>query len=97
MSKVCGSWLTGKTVNLLIAKKTPLASKLSRAVRFCVHAVSCAGIECSCTVQALPSRSPVFSGWVQHEYKKGKWQKRWMELREHSLWLSKRETVSLSV
>ena len=33
------------------------------------------------------------SGFVQWEYKRGKWQKRWLELREHSLWLSKRDTV----
>ena len=35
----------------------------------------------------------MFSGYIQHEYKRGKWQKRWMELREHSLWLSKKDTV----
>ncbi|KZT67256.1 hypothetical protein DAEQUDRAFT_729291 [Daedalea quercina L-15889] len=39
----------------------------------------------------LPRSSPLHSGFVQYEYKRGKWQKRWMELREHSLWLSKRE------
>ena len=47
--------------------------------------------------QAIPSISPVCSGYVQWEYKRGKWQKRWMELREHSLWLSKRDTVRLFV
>ncbi|KAL6308326.1 hypothetical protein BKA93DRAFT_725521 [Sparassis latifolia] len=41
---------------------------------------------------AVPTSSPVCSGYVQHEYKRGKWQKRWLELREHSLWLSKRDT-----
>ncbi|KAJ3552976.1 hypothetical protein NM688_g3871 [Phlebia brevispora] len=71
VSEVTNSWLADKTVNMLMAKKTPLASKLSRA--------------------AIPTSSPLCSGFVQHEYKKGKWQKRWMELREHSLWLSKRE------
>ena len=45
--------------------------------------------------EALPSASPVFSGYVQWEYKRGKWQKRWMELREHSLWLSKRDNVRI--
>ena len=45
--------------------------------------------------KAMPSSSPVCSGYVQWEYKRGKWQKRWMELREHSLWLSKRDTVSV--
>ncbi|TFY52096.1 hypothetical protein EVJ58_g10206 [Rhodofomes roseus] len=39
----------------------------------------------------LPRSSPMHSGYIQYEYKRGKWQKRWMELREHSLWLSKRE------
>ncbi|KAI0763584.1 hypothetical protein BD413DRAFT_483776 [Trametes elegans] len=42
--------------------------------------------------KAMPSASPKCSGYVQWEYKRGKWQKRWMELREHSLWLSKRDT-----
>lgn len=46
--------------------------------------------------QAMPSSSPMCSGYVQWESKRGKWNKRWMELREHSLWLSKRETVSLA-
>ncbi|CDO76698.1 hypothetical protein BN946_scf184975.g7 [Trametes cinnabarina] len=47
--------------------------------------------------KAMPSASPVCSGYVHWEYKRGKWQKRWMELREHSLWLSKRDTVCLFV
>ncbi|KIP09664.1 hypothetical protein PHLGIDRAFT_11795 [Phlebiopsis gigantea 11061_1 CR5-6] len=71
LADVCNSWLADKTVNVLMAKKTPLAPKLSRA--------------------AIPSSSPVCGGFVQHEYKRGKWQKRWLELREHSLWLSKRD------
>ncbi|TCD64509.1 hypothetical protein EIP91_004005 [Steccherinum ochraceum] len=41
---------------------------------------------------AIPTSSPIFSGFVQHEYKRGKWQKRFLELREHSLWLSKKES-----
>ncbi|KAG8908890.1 hypothetical protein FRC00_010871 [Tulasnella sp. 408] len=39
----------------------------------------------------LPNSSPTFSGWVQWEMKKGKWQKRWLELREHSLFLCKKD------
>ncbi|GJE99833.1 PH domain-containing protein [Phanerochaete sordida] len=72
LSDVTNSWVTDKTVNFLMAKKTLLAPKLSRA--------------------AIPSSSPVCGGFVQWEYKRGKWQKRWLELREHSLWLSKRDT-----
>ncbi|KAI0667755.1 hypothetical protein C8Q78DRAFT_981379 [Trametes maxima] len=44
------------------------------------------------SAKAMPSASPTCSGYVQWEYKRGKWQKRWMELREHGLWLSKRDT-----
>ena len=44
-------------------------------------------------IQAIPSSSPVCGGFVQHEYKRGKWQKRYIELREHSLWLSKKDNV----
>ncbi|KAG1745879.1 uncharacterized protein EDB91DRAFT_1049633 [Suillus paluster] len=40
----------------------------------------------------LPTSSPTNRGYVEWETKKGKWSKRWMELREHSLWLSKRDT-----
>ena len=32
LADVCNSWVTDKTVNVLMAKKTPLAVKLSRAV-----------------------------------------------------------------
>ncbi|KAI9573559.1 hypothetical protein HD554DRAFT_2013390 [Boletus coccyginus] len=41
---------------------------------------------------ALPTSSPTHRGWVEWESKRGKWSKRWMELREHGLWLSKRDT-----
>ncbi|KAJ8593791.1 hypothetical protein M405DRAFT_730697 [Rhizopogon salebrosus TDB-379] len=40
----------------------------------------------------IPTSSPTHRGYVEWESKKGKWSKRWMELREHSLWLSKRDT-----
>ncbi|KAJ2921602.1 hypothetical protein H1R20_g15493, partial [Candolleomyces eurysporus] len=40
---------------------------------------------------AIPSSSPMHHGYVEWESKRGKWSKRWMQLREHSLWLSKRE------
>ncbi|KZT09246.1 uncharacterized protein LAESUDRAFT_647284 [Laetiporus sulphureus 93-53] len=40
---------------------------------------------------AVPRSSPICSGYVQYEHKRGKWQKRWLDLREHSLFLSKRD------
>ncbi|KIK47509.1 hypothetical protein CY34DRAFT_799228 [Suillus luteus UH-Slu-Lm8-n1] len=40
----------------------------------------------------IPTSSPTNRGYVEYESKKGKWSKRWMELREHSLWLAKRDT-----
>lgn len=46
--------------------------------------------------RALPNKAPVFGGYVQWEVKRGKWSKRWLELREHSLFLSKKENVSRS-
>ncbi|KAI0338854.1 hypothetical protein BDW22DRAFT_1337212 [Trametopsis cervina] len=72
LSDVTNSWIADKTTNVLMAKKTLLAPKLSRA--------------------AIPASSPTLGGFVQWEYKRGKWQKRWLELREHSLWISKRES-----
>jgi len=41
---------------------------------------------------AIPTSSPKNRGYVEWESKRGKWSKRWMELREHSLWISKRDT-----
>jgi len=43
-------------------------------------------------VEALPSTSPTYRGYLEYEAKRGKWSKRWMELRDNSLWLSKRDT-----
>ncbi|KAF9468631.1 hypothetical protein BDZ94DRAFT_1153591, partial [Collybia nuda] len=40
---------------------------------------------------AIPTASPTYSGYVEWEVKRGKWNKRWLQLREHSLWLSKRD------
>lgn len=45
------------------------------------------------SLKAIPSASPTFSGYVEWEIKRGKWTKRWMQLREHSLYLSKRDNV----
>ncbi|KAI0058260.1 hypothetical protein BV25DRAFT_1810990 [Artomyces pyxidatus] len=39
----------------------------------------------------MPSSSPRHNGYVEWESKKGKWNKRWLELREHGLWLSKKD------
>ncbi|KAG8852795.1 hypothetical protein FRB91_005898 [Serendipita sp. 411] len=41
---------------------------------------------------AIPKVSPTFGGYVEWEQKRGKWTKRWLELREHGLWLSKRQS-----
>jgi hypothetical protein len=46
-------------------------------------------------IQAIPKSSPTFGGYVEWEHKRGRWTKRWLELREHGLWLSKRQGVSL--
>lgn len=44
---------------------------------------------------AIPSWSPTHGGYVYWEAKRGKWSKRWLELREHSLYLGKKESVSV--
>ncbi|EKM79238.1 hypothetical protein AGABI1DRAFT_128397 [Agaricus bisporus var. burnettii JB137-S8] len=44
---------------------------------------------------AIPSSSPTHAGYVEWESKRGKWSKRWLQLREHSLWLSKRDNTKL--
>ncbi|KAF8891964.1 hypothetical protein CPB84DRAFT_1816263 [Gymnopilus junonius] len=40
---------------------------------------------------AIPSSAPTHSGYVEWEAKRGKWSKRWLRLREHNLWLAKRD------
>jgi hypothetical protein len=40
---------------------------------------------------AIPSSSPTHSGYIEWEAKRGKWSKRFLQLREHSIWLSKRD------
>lgn len=40
---------------------------------------------------SIPVSLPRRTGYVEYESKKGKWSKRWLELREHGLWLSKRQ------
>ncbi|KAG8745861.1 hypothetical protein FRC10_006888 [Ceratobasidium sp. 414] len=37
----------------------------------------------------IPSSSPTMSGWVMWAAKPGKWSKRWLELKEHSLFVCK--------
>src|SRR5262249_18422078 len=44
------------------------------------------------SVSNIPSASPTHAGFVEWESKRGKWSKRWLRLKEHSLWISKRET-----
>ena len=39
----------------------------------------------------MPSTPPTYRGYLEYEVKRGKWSKRWMELRDNSLWLSKRD------
>ncbi|KAG6891515.1 hypothetical protein C0992_005049 [Termitomyces sp. T32_za158] len=41
----------------------------------------------------MPSASPTYAGYVEWESKRGKWNKRWLQLREHCLWLSKRDNA----
>jgi len=45
------------------------------------------------SLQAIPSSSPIHSGYVEWESKRGKWSKRWLQLRGHSLWMSKHDNV----
>ncbi|KAI9512382.1 hypothetical protein F5148DRAFT_973587 [Russula earlei] len=71
ISDVINSWDKDKSVNLLVAKKTPLATLLHPS--------------------AMPTSSPVFSTYVEWESKPRKWSKRWLELREQGLWLSKKD------
>ncbi|KAH9480829.1 hypothetical protein JR316_0007430 [Psilocybe cubensis] len=42
-------------------------------------------------IHAIPTSSPTHSGYIEWEVKRGKWSKRWLHLREHNLYLAKRD------
>ncbi|KAF5389246.1 hypothetical protein D9757_003424 [Collybiopsis confluens] len=44
---------------------------------------------------AIPSSSPTHFGYVEWESKRGKWNKRYLMLKEHALWISKRDNASI--
>ncbi|KAG2086303.1 hypothetical protein BD769DRAFT_1373734 [Suillus cothurnatus] len=76
LSDVTASWNKDKLLNAFVVKRTYLGSLLEPLGTFL----------------NIPTSSPTNRGYVEYESKKGKWSKRWMELREHSLWLAKRDT-----
>ena len=94
MADVQASWNKDKMVNYLVLRLTPLEVPLNRLV--------CPFVVCwiffnnflHFRLKAIPSSSPTHSGYVEWEAKRGKWCKRFMQLREHSIWISKRESVS---
>ena len=45
-------------------------------------------------LQAIPNQPPNIIGWVQMEVKKGSWKKRFLEIREGSVWICKNDRVS---
>ena len=97
MADVQSSWNKDKMVNYLVLRMTSLEVPLNISVCFSI----CFSIlfyflfvECF-SLKAIPSSSPTHSGYVEWEAKRGKWNKRFMQLREHSIWISKRDTVSI--
>ncbi|KAK0504159.1 hypothetical protein EDD18DRAFT_1099386 [Armillaria luteobubalina] len=82
LADVEASWNKDKMVNIFVLKLTNLASLLRR---------TCSNTSNNECCQAIPSVSPLHSGYVEWEIKRGKWSKRWLTLREHSLFLSKRD------
>lgn len=92
---VSSSWNKDKLLNAFVIKPTPLAKLLRPSVSF-ISAFAQLLPDLVGWWQAMPNYSPTHRGWVEWESKRGKWSKRWMELREHGLWLSKRDTVRVS-
>lgn len=43
------------------------------------------------SIRAIPNSSPALAGWTYVRDRRGKWSKRWLELREHSLFHAKSE------
>ena len=80
-------------MSAFLVKKSTLATILSVRIFFrgaCTHTDTF-------YKQAVPTSSPKCGSFVRWESKKGKWSKRWLELKEHGLWLSKSEVGALQM
>lgn len=88
---VQSSWLKDKTVNYFMLKLTPLAAPLARSVNYVFFQIL--NFTHHQKLQAIPTSSPTHSGYIEWQAKRGKWSKRWVQLKEHSLWISKRDNV----
>ena len=97
VADVQSSWNKDKMVNYLVLRKTSLEIPLNLSVCFsiCFAILFYFLFVERFYLKAIPSSSPTHSGYVEWEAKRGKWNKRFMQLREHSIWISKRDTVSI--
>ena len=93
MTEVQASWNKDKMVNYLVLRMTPLEIPLNRSVCTFVYYLILLFAD-AIALKAIPTSSPTYSGYVEWEAKRGKWSKRFLQLREHSIWISKRESVS---
>lgn len=89
VTDITGSWPKDKTLNCFMVKRSSFATSLTVSLlttltRWLVTHVRY-------FTQGIPSSIPTRSGPVDYQSKKGKWSRRWLELREHGLWLSKKE------
>ncbi|KAK1216904.1 hypothetical protein PQX77_020480 [Marasmius sp. AFHP31] len=41
--------------------------------------------------EAIPAAAPTYSGYLEYEVRRGKWNKRWLVLKDHCLFISKRD------
>ncbi|KAF9262913.1 hypothetical protein L218DRAFT_866520 [Marasmius fiardii PR-910] len=41
--------------------------------------------------EAIPPSAPTYSGYLEYEVRRGKWNKRWLVLKDHCLYVSKRD------
>ncbi|KAH8797308.1 hypothetical protein DL96DRAFT_1478535 [Flagelloscypha sp. PMI_526] len=41
--------------------------------------------------ERVPETTPAHNGWVEWELRKGKWNKTWLELRQHGLWIAEKD------
>ncbi|KAJ8080300.1 hypothetical protein PM082_017132 [Marasmius tenuissimus] len=41
--------------------------------------------------EAIPVAAPTYSGYLEYEVRRGKWNKRWLVLKDHCLYISKRD------
>ena len=87
---VVHGWERQHKFDCFIIRKSTEAAKTYQRVSYVCNT----GGRHSLTPQGIPAKPPFFGAPVQVEGKKGKWSKRWLDIRGGHAYLAKKEGVS---